>query len=433
METKRISPIDHPLHATVRLPGSKSITNRALLIACLASGTTHLSNALFSDDSLYFAGALQKLGFELSLDPLRGQIILRGLGGQIPSRKAELFIGDAGTAARFLSALLTLGNGEYVLDGDSRMHQRPIGDLISALQQLGASIHGINSGPSGADRKSICPPVVVTASGLIGGSARVAGDISSQFLSALLMVAPYAQNPVNLTVDSDLHSKPYVDLTLAMMSDFGVPVHRDGYQHFVIHPARYEAREPYTIESDATAASYFFAAPAILGGTVRVENLSRRSRQGDVAFLDVLGQMGCTIKEGIDYLEVSGASRLRGVDVFMGDIPDTAQTLAAIAPFASTPTRIRGIASARVKETDRIAATGAELRRLGVQMEEYPDGLTIYPCTAIQPATIQTYNDHRMAMSFSLIGLRARGIEIDNPACVSKTFPNFFEALEKLR
>jgi 3-phosphoshikimate 1-carboxyvinyltransferase len=433
METKRISPIDRPLHATVRLPGSKSITNRALLIASLASGTTHLSNALFSDDSLYFAGALQKLGFELSLDPLAGEIRLRGLGGQIPSRKAELFIGDAGTAARFLSAFLTLGNGEFVLDGDARMHQRPIGDLISALQQLGASIHGINSGPSGVDQKSICPPVVVTASGLIGGSARVSGDLSSQFLSAVLMVAPYAKNPVNLSVDSDLHSKPYVDLTLSIMSDFGVPVHREGYQHFAIQHARYEARETYTVESDATAASYFFAAPAILGGSVRVENLSRRSKQGDVAFLDVLEQMGCTITEGTDYLEVTGAHSLKGVDVFMGDIPDTAQTLATIAPFASSPTRIRGIASARVKETDRIAATGAELRRLGVQVEEYPDGLTIYPCSSIQPATIHTYDDHRMAMSFSIIGLRVKDIEIENPACVSKTFPNYFEVLEKLR
>jgi 3-phosphoshikimate 1-carboxyvinyltransferase len=433
METKRISPIGHPLNAAVRMPGSKSITNRALLIASLASGTTHLSNALFSDDSRYFAEALQKLGFEISLDPLRSEMKVRGLGGQIPSRRAELYVGNAGTAARFLTAFLTLGSGEYVLDGDSRMRQRPIGDLIRALEQLGASLQGINPETSTVDKKSICPPVRVSASGLTGGTARVAGDISSQFLSAVLMVTPYAQTSVDLAVDSDLHSKPYVDLTLEVMSDFGVDVHREGYLRFLIHSARYQPRETYAIESDATAASYFFAAPAILGGTVRVENLSRSSKQGDIAFLDVLGQMGCTITEGSNYLEVTGASRLRGVDVFMGDIPDTAQTLAAIAPFACTPTRMRGIASARVKETDRIAATGAELKRLGVQVEEYPDGLTIYPCSSIRPAAVQTYSDHRMAMSFSLIGLRVPGITIENPACVSKTFPNYFEELEKLR
>jgi 3-phosphoshikimate 1-carboxyvinyltransferase len=259
--------------------------------------------------------------------------------------------------------------------------------------------------------------------------------VSSQFLSGLLMVAPYAQAPVELVVERGLNSKPYVDLTLGLMADFGVSVEREGYDCFQIVPQRYRAQAHYAIESDASAASYFFAAPAILGGTVRVENVSRRSRQGDIAFLDVLVQMGCVVAEGENWIEVAGpaSGELRGVDVDMRDIPDTAQTLAVIAPFAYSPTTIRGIASARVKETDRVAAMCAELARLGVPVTEHPNGLTIQPCREIRPATVRTYNDHRMAMAFALIGLKAPGVEIENPGCVSKTFPNFFEVLEQLR
>lgn len=419
-----ITPILHPLNATVRVPGSKSLTNRALLIAALADGTTVLKNALFSDDSCYFAGALQSLGFDVHLDPERAEMTITGLGGRVPAKQAELFIGNAGTAARFLSAFLALGNGEHILDGDSRMRERPIGDLVNALQQLGAVIE---------TSKSNCLPVKIIASGLHGGHAQIAGDISSQFLSALSMIAPYAKSPIELEVTTDLNSKPYVDMTLAVMHDFGVEVEREGYQRFVIHAARYQPKTTYTIESDASAASYFFAAPAICGGVVRVDNITRRSMQGDIAFLDVLQQMGCTIIEGVDYIEVTGAASLQGVDIDMCDIPDTTQTLAAIAPFASSPTHVRGIASARVKETDRVFATCTELKRLGVQVEEHPDGMTIYPCETFRPATIQTYNDHRMAMAFSLVGLRVSGVTIENPACVSKTFPNYFEVLESLR
>lgn len=428
-----IAPVTHALNTTVRVPGSKSLTNRALLIASLARGTTRLTNALISDDSRYFAGALQKLGFEVALDLERAGITVTGLGGAIPAGRAELFIGNAGTAARFLSAFLTLGQGEFILDGDERMRERPIGDLISALTQLGAKLQSANG----------CPPVRIVASGLPGGKATATGNVSSQFLSALLMVAPYAKSSIEIETTTELNSKPYVDMTLAVMRDFGVEVRRSGYKSFAVPLAHYrlpdyqspDHQSPFTypIESDASAASYFFAAPAILGGAVRVENISRRSRQGDVGFLDVLQRMGCSITEGGSYLEVKGASTLTGVDVDMRDISDTAQTLAAIAPFASTPTRIRGIGFARAKETDRVSATCAELRRLGVQVEEYQDGMTIYPCDEIRPALIQTYNDHRMAMSFSLIGLRVPGVTIENPACVSKTFPNFFEVLDTLR
>lgn len=424
----QILPIPHPLSATIRLPGSKSLTNRALLIAALANRRTHLRNALFSDDSCYFAGALQTLGFDIQLNEQSREMTIIGLGGRIPARKAELFIGNAGTAARFLSALLTLGHGEYTLDGDSRMRERPIGDLVEALTQLGCDVTPALQSVGG----QVCPPLKIVADGLRGGKTRVAGDTSSQFLSALLMIAPYAKNPVEISLSTKLNSKPYVDMTLAVMKDFGVEVECRGYECFTVRPSSFISPSSYEIESDASAASYFFAAPAICGGTVKVENISRNSKQGDVAFLDVLAKMGCTIAEADNSLAVTQASELHGIDVDMRDIPDTAQTLAVIAPFATGPTHIRGIASARLKETDRIHAIYTELTRIGVRVEEHQDGMTIYPCKKFIPAVFHTYNDHRMAMAFSLIGLRVPGIVIENPSCVSKTFPDYFEILDSL-
>ena len=430
----RITPIHHPLNATVRVPGSKSLTNRALLVSALANGTTGLTNALFSDDARYFAQALQTLGFDIQLDEADHVMTVTGLGGNIPAKKAELFIGNAGTAARFLSAFLTLGNGEYILDGEPRMRERPIGDLVDSLTQLGAKLQPTNADNWSlvTDYSKICPPIKIIANGLRGGKTKIAGDISSQFLSALLMIAPYAQSPIEIELTTELNSKPYVDMTIAIMKDFGVEVQRNGCQSFAIPLAQYETHNTYPIESDASAASYFFAAPAICGGTVRVENISRDSKQGDIAFLDILEKMGCVITKTWDSLQVTGPAELRGTDADMRDIPDTAQTLAVLAPFASSPTRIRGIASARVKETDRIHSTCTELARLGVEVEEHDDGMTIYPCKKIQAGTIRTYNDHRMAMAFALIGLRVQGITIENPSCVAKTFPNFFEVLETL-
>ena len=419
----QIIPINYPLSATVRVPGSKSLTNRALMISALANGTTRLTNALFSDDSHYFVRALQTLGFDIQLDQANHEMMVTGLDGKIPAKKAELFIGNAGTAARFLSAFLTLGNGEYVLDGEPRMRERPIGDLIDALHKLGVEVEATNN----------CPPVEIFAKGLLGGKTKIAGNISSQFLSALLMVAPYAQSPVEIELTTELNSKPYVDMTIAIMQDFGVEIERHEYSQFTIQPASYFPLSAYPVESDASAASYFFAAPAICGGTVCVENISRKSLQGDINFLDALSQMGCTVTETDDGLQVTGTTELRGIDVDMRDIPDTAQTLAAVAPFAASPTRIRGIASARLKETDRIHATCTELTRLGVRVEEHADGMTIHPVEKMRPAIIQTYNDHRMAMAFSLIGLRFDGVTVENPACVSKTFPGYFDVLESLR
>ncbi len=432
-----IIPISHALQARVRVPGSKSLTNRVLLIAALADGVTTIKNALFSDDSVYFSGALQQLGFDVNLDTAQSEMMVKGQGGVIPANEAELFIGNAGTAARFLTAFLTLGMGIYSLDGDARMRERPIGDLVAALESLGAKITKIqpdsNTKAGIARPTSICLPIQIEAAGLHGGRAEITGNLSSQFLSGLLMAAPYARHPVEILVATELNSKPYVDLTLGVMADFGVEVTRQDYERFVIQAAHYQARPTYMIESDASAASYYFAAPAILGGSVKVGGISRHSKQGDIGFLDILQQMGCIVSDGEDYVEVTGPATLHGVDVDMRDISDTAQTLAAIAPFADAPTRIRGIGFIRAKESNRITDTCTELRRLGVVVEEHSDGLTIQPCADIQPAAIHTYNDHRMAMAFALIGLRATGVRIENPACVSKTFPDYFKVLETLR
>jgi len=423
-----IIPITHPLNASVRIPGSKSLTNRALLIAALAQGKTRLINALFSDDSSFLVSALQNLGFMIFLDPVNGCMEIQGLGGSIPKNQVEIFIGNAGTAARFLTAFLTLGHGTFIVDGDSRMRERPIGDLVDALTQLGANVQADNRYGS-----LLCPPVKINASGLPGGKTKIAGNISSQFLSALLMTTPYAKTSVEIEITTTLNSKPYIDMTLAIMSDFGIDVERDGYNSFLIQPGIFSPISEYSIEPDATSASYFFAAPAICGGTVCVDGLSFRSIQGDIKFLDILARMGCAVEENKNSIKITGASELVGMDIDMSDIPDTAQTLAAVAPFAISPTRIRGIGSARVKETDRISAACAELRKIGVGVYEHEDGMTIFPCSQFNPAVINTYNDHRMAMAFSLIGLRVPGISIDNPGCVSKTFPDFFNIQAALR
>ncbi len=418
----RIEPLAHPPQASVRVPGSKSLTNRAVIIAALAHGNTTLHGALESDDTRHCVNALLQLGFEIERAP--ETLRVRGLGGRIPARAATLLVGNAGTAARFLTAMLTLGTGSFVVDGEPRMRERPIADLVTALNALGATV----SAPSG------CPPVTVQASGLAGGTASIASEVSSQFLSAVLMAAPYARQPVRLELAGALNSRPYVTLTSRVMADFGAPVHTPDPQTFVVQPGVYQAQADYAIESDATAASYFWAVPALCGGRVLVQHLSRASAQGDVAFVDVLARMGCDVTETPAGLAVSAPpAALIGVDVDMRDIPDTAQTLAVIAPFARTPTRIRGIASARLKETDRVAALCTELTRLNVQVDEHPDGLTIYPAADLRPAVIETYNDHRMAMAFSLIGLRVPGVHIANPACVNKTFPRFFQTLDTLR
>ncbi|WP_380026897.1 3-phosphoshikimate 1-carboxyvinyltransferase [Effusibacillus consociatus] len=423
-----IQPVQQPLNAVVEVPGSKSISNRALPIAALATGTSTLRNMLFSDDSRYFMSCLQKLGFQLEIDEDTKTVVVEGLGGTLPSHDGilDLFVGNAGTAARFLTAFVSIGVGTYRIDGIPRMRERPIQDLIDALQTLGVSIR--------SELGTGCPPVLVEANGLPGGEVSIPGNKSSQYLSALLLTAPYANRDVEIKVSGELLSAPYIDMTIRMMSQFGVQVETHGDNVFHIAAGqRYKARD-YIVEPDASSASYFAAAPAIAGGRVRVTNLSRDSLQGDALFAGLLEQMGCQVRWGTDYIEVEkrDGQTLRGIDVDLNEMSDTTMTLAVVAPFASTPTTIRNIGHIRIKETDRIHAVVTELRKLGVQVEEWEDGMRIYPASQIRPAEIDTYDDHRMAMAFALVGLRVNGVKIKDPGCVSKTFPTYFEVFTKM-
>ncbi len=419
---RAIVPLTAPPDADVVVPGSKSLTNRALMLAALADGRSRITNALFSDDTVVMVEALRRLGFEVEADPRAHGMIVHGRAGTIPIAGADLSAEGAGTVARFLTAMVALGHGRYRVDGNARMRERPIQDLVEALTALGSS----------ATATSHAPPVIVNATGLRGGRAVVRGDVSSQFLSALLMVAPYAAADVELVVDSRLVGAPYVEMTLAIMEAFGVAVERNGLRRFFVRAGqRYRARA-YGVEPDASSAAYFFAAAAICTGRVGVPGLTHRSLQGDIRFVDLLEDMGCRIERGDDRLSVRGCETLRAADVDLSGMSDQTMTLAAIAPFANGATRISGVAHIRHQESDRLAATAAELRRLGQDVEERADGVVISP-RPVRPAVVQAYGDHRIAMAFSLIGLRVPGIVIDDPACVVKTFPDFFERLEHLR
>ena len=416
-----IAPVTRPVDATVELPGSKSYTNRALLIAALADGSSRITRALFSDDTHYMHEALTALDIAVHTDEMTATFEVEGAGGRIPAAEAELFVGNAGTAARFLTAAVAIGHGRYLIDGVARMRERPIEPLLEGLRQLGVDAR--------AQLENGCPPVVVNADGIPGGVARVRGDISSQYLSALLLAGPYAARGVELVVDGELVSAPYLDLTAGIMVDFGVRVEREGEGCFRVPPGqRYRGRE-YVVEPDASNASYFFAAAAVTGGRVRVPHLGRGSAQGDLGLLAVLEQMGCTVLREDDAVEVRGPEQLRGVEADFTRMGDVATTLAAIAPFAGGPVTIRGIAQTHFEECDRPVATATELRRLGIRVEETWESLTIYP-GAPRPATIETYGDHRMAMSFAVAGLKAPGIVIAEPECVAKTFPDYFATLE---
>ncbi|MBG1267473.1 3-phosphoshikimate 1-carboxyvinyltransferase [Nostoc sp. WHI] len=417
MDTIAIPPLNRPIDATVEIPGSKSITNRALLVAALAQGNSILENALFSDDSDYFAKCLEQLGIPITLNPHLAQIQVAGRGGEIPAKQADLFVGLAGTAARFISALVALGNGEYRLDGVPRMRERPMGDLLTVLQTSGITVN-FEGNPG-------FMPYTIYGGQFSGGNFRLQANQTSQQLSALLMIAPYAQQDTIIEVEGTLVSQSYIKMTCRLMADFGVEVIEIGENQFQIKAGqRYQARH-YTIEPDASNASYFFAAAAVTGGRVRVKHLTKQSCQGDILWLDVLEQMGCQIHESDDYTEVTGPEQLLGIDIDMNDMSDLVQTLGAIAPFASSPVTIRNVEHIRYKETDRIHAVVTELRRLGVQVEEFADRLKIEP-GPITPAAIETYHDHRMAMAFSVTGLKVPGIVIKDPGCTAKTFPDYF-------
>jgi 3-phosphoshikimate 1-carboxyvinyltransferase len=421
-----ITPVTFPLTGTAHVPGSKSITNRALALAALADGTTTLFNALFADDTERMMDCLRALGVRVEANEDQKTITVWGTG-TIPSQNATMFVGNSGTTARFITPVAALGQGTYVLDGVARMRERPMGDLIRALRQLGVDIESL--GTNG------CPPLRIEAHGLKGGACEVRSDTSSQFLSGLLLAAPRADGAeTRIHLEGPILSAPYIAITTTMMHQFGatVDVSEEGRDFEMPGRQHYMSLDRYVIEPDASAASYFFAAAAITGGRVRINGIGKNAMQGDAAFIDVLEAMGCSVTRDQDYLEVAGTGNLRGITVDMNAISDTVMTLAAVAPFASSPTVIENVAHIRHKETDRLAAVATELRRLEVRVEEREDGLTIYPATKITPAVIHTYDDHRMAMAFSLIGLRASGVVIADPKCVAKTFPDYFDRLQEL-
>ncbi len=434
-----IEPLTHAPNVTVPIPGSKSLTNRALILAALASGTSTLQGALFSEDTDVMAESLRRLGIPVTAQADAETFLIEGQGGRIPADAADLYVANSGTAVRFLTALTALGTGRYRLDGVERMRERPQQDLLDALADLGVSAR--------SERGTGCPPLLIEGEGgLRGGTARVGAEASSQFLTALLMVAPYAQRDVTLEIVGALRPA-YVDITRQMMAQWGVQASlRSGGEARAGRPApvvyhiaagqRYQPQEAYRIEPDASGASYFFAAAAITGGRVTVPGLTETAMQGDVRFaFEVLAEMGCTVTSDSAGLTVQGPppGELRGIERDMSAISDTSLTLAAIAPFANSPTIVRNIAHSRLQECDRITAACTELTRLGVSVEERPDGFTIYPSSVLRPALIETYRDHRVAMSFALVGLRVPGLVIRDPACVTKTFPDYWQRLALLR
>jgi 3-phosphoshikimate 1-carboxyvinyltransferase len=431
MSDVRLEPISAPFDVTFTPPGSKSLTNRALVMAALADGTCELRNVLFADDTHVMIDSLGRLGFRVEVDRATNTVHVHGAGGRIPRGEAELFVGNSGTTVRFLTALCTLGNGEYSLDGIARMRERPIGPLVEMLRNLGARITStMNDG---------FPPVRITAHGLPGGHVRFRAESSSQFLSAVLMTAPYARHEVRVLLDPNQTSWPYVEMTMRLMDEFGIicelerdPDTREPKSITVPH-GRYASTQ-YDVEPDASNASYFLALAAVHpGSAITLNGLGTASLQGDAAFDGVLKKLGCEVTRGPNTIRVVGPARLRGIDVDMSPMPDTVQTLGVVALFCEGPTTMRGLHTLRVKETDRIAALEAELTKLGARVEVDGDAaMTIHPPATLTPAAIDTYDDHRMAMSFAVAATRAPGVLIRNAECVNKTYPGFFVDLRRL-
>lgn len=426
MDPISLEPFQRPPDAVVEMPGSKSHSNRALLCAALASGQSTLFGALLADDTWAMIKPLRKLGLSVDVDEVTKKITCGG-GLASPtsrasamSREVELNVNQSGTTSRFLLPVLAGIAGQFILDGDPQLRDRPFRPQIDVLRSMGADIDGERL------------PLRIGGKTLGGRQITIDASLSSQFLSGMLIAAPMYEGETTIERTGRLVSRPYIELTLSTMSGFGVDVETDTeFSRFRVGHQRYEGAKC-QIEPDASAASYFFAAAAVTGGRVRVEGLSSSSIQGDVGFVNVLEQMGAAVRRGDNYIEVAGTSTLEGVSVDMSHISDTAQTLAVVATFASTPTKITGIGFIRAKETDRIAAVVAELNRRGITATEQSDGLTVEP-GAPNSGVVETYDDHRMAMSFALLGLVHPGIQIANPACVSKTFPDFFSVLESLR
>ena len=419
-----IVPIMHPLAATVSVPGSKSITNRALLLAAMAHGRSLIESVLISDDTRLMTAALSTLGFAVEVDEAARRITVEGRRGEILEPTANLDAGGAGTAMRFLAGFVTLGHGRYRLDGNVRMRERPIGALTDAMRALGVEV--------ASELGNGCPPIVIdmSASAFAGGAVAIDASLSSQFVSALLMPSPLWRDGLMLTTTGDA-ARPFIEMTLRLMELWGASSSVAGDVITVPGGQRYRAMN-FTVEPDATAASYFAAAAALIGGIVTIPGIPKTSVQGDARFLEILEQMGARVTWHGDAVEIIGTGQLRGVDVAMNAMPDVVPTLAAIAPFADSPTRIRAVGFIRHHESDRIVALATELRRLGAAVQEFDDGLEIAP-SALHAAAIETYDDHRIAMAFAVVGLKMAGVRIRNPGCVAKTYPEFFGDLERLR
>jgi 3-phosphoshikimate 1-carboxyvinyltransferase len=418
MEELAVSAISAP-DATVRVPGSKSLTNRALVCAALASGPSRLVGWLESDDTEAMIDGLARLG--VTVERSGADLVVNGTGAEFAIPLHPIDCRASGTTMRFLAACAALVRGRVTLDGVARMRERPIQDLADALASLGVSVRTVAG----------CPPITIQGGRLAGGRVAVDASKSSQFLSALLMVAPLAEGDVEI-VATQITSRPYVDLTLAVMNAFGIAVELRGDDTFRIPGGQRYRGRGFAIEPDATAATYFFAAAAVTGGRIRVEGLSPASAQSDVRFVEVLERMGCGVERGPNWISVRGPRYLHGVDVDLNALPDSALTLAVVALFARGRTSIRNVANLRLKETDRMAALKAELEKLGARVETTATDIVIDPPERVTPARIATYDDHRMAMSFAVAGLAVDGIVIQDPECVRKTFPGFFEELRKL-
>ena len=417
-----IEPLDgRPFDVEISVPGSKSLTNRALVCAALADGHSTLTGVLFADDTEAMLGAVEKLGARVRVDRIANRVEVDGTGGRLPGGRVELDARASGTTARFLMPAVASGPGTYVLRGDPSLSARPMDESVGVLTELGLRVSATNG------------RLPVTIDGGIGpgGSVSISGAVSSQFLSGVLLAAPTWPGGREVTASGERVSRPYVDMTLAVMRSFGAVVDERGPDEWGVHEGGYRSTA-YSIEPDASTASYFFAAAAICGGRVRVSGLGRASLQGDLRFVDVLERMGAEVMVTDNETLVRGRGELHGVTVDMSDFSDTAQTLAVTAVFADGPTRITGIGFIRAKETDRVGAVVRELERCGIRAEEEPDGLVVYPGTP-SGAVVETYDDHRMAMSFALLGLRVPGIAIADPGCVAKTFPAYFEVLDSLR
>ncbi|SFV62937.1 5-Enolpyruvylshikimate-3-phosphate synthase [hydrothermal vent metagenome] len=424
MEQLRLETI-HKVEGEVNLPGSKSLSNRALLLASLAKGTTHISNLLDSDDTRHMLKALRQMRIKYTLSEDKTECTIVGNAGAIETFGFEsLFLGNAGTAMRPLCAVLSAGQGAYLLTGEPRMKERPIGHLVDALRQAGATI--------GYTEKEGYPPLRVLGNGLKGGEVEIDGAVSSQFLTALLMASPMAEEDMTIKIKGELVSKPYIDITLDIMKSFAVEVENNNYKTFKIKAGQvYKAVEHFMVEGDASSASYFLAMATIKGGTVKVTGISKDSVQGDIAFIDVLEEMGAKVQWGEGFVSVS-KNTLKAIDIDGNAIPDAIMTLATMAVFCEGTTTIRNIGNWRVKETDRLFAMATELRKVGAIVEEGEDYLKITAPKVIKHAEIDTYDDHRMAMCFSLLALDKASVSINDPQCTSKTFPTYFEVLESI-